>query len=197
MAPHFETAKSFADVPITEEGVETEAFLEASDGLVLMFDLLGSAIFGFVQNDMRQNLAGVRERFQAFPEESTTLEKLVKFENAGGTRVATACLIRLIRGQYFTCSALLHAQNEPNSELHTCFQAAYDEVLRHHHNFIIRGTMAVVLRAVPYRKDFYARIAQGGSIENLNAELAKWLVGLDIIVKRMCRFVDEGNFGKV
>lgn len=63
-------------MPITEEGVDTEAFLEASDGLVQMFgeqlagshriemltramssELLGSAIFGFVQNDMRQNLA--------------------------------------------------------------------------------------------------------------------------------------------
>jgi hypothetical protein len=66
MAPHFETAKvrsslacfsfflfsdvasssltfthsqSFADVPITSEGVDTETFLEASDGLVQMFGM--------------------------------------------------------------------------------------------------------------------------------------------------------------
>lgn len=55
----------------------------------------------------------------------------------------------------------------------------------------------VVLRAVPYRKDFYESIAQGGSIEKLNEELAKWLAGLDVIVKRMCKFLDEGNYGKV
>lgn len=72
--------------------------------------------------------------------------------------------------------------------------------VRFHYTILVLRRLSrpqVVLRAVPYRKDFYARIAQGGSIENLNAELAKWLVGLDIIVKRMCRFVDEGNFGKV
>ena len=32
--------KSFADVPITEYGVETQSFLEASDGLVQMFGTL-------------------------------------------------------------------------------------------------------------------------------------------------------------
>lgn len=50
---------------------------------------------------------------------------------------------------------------------------------------------------MPYRQDFYARIAQGGSIEKLNEELAKWLAGLDVIVKRMCKFVDENMYGKV
>jgi hypothetical protein len=86
MAPYFETVKvsrlplylhlilrtlqSFADVPITADGVETVSFLEASDGLVNMFgtlptqlqkvtnidiniDLLGAGIFSFVQMDLR------------------------------------------------------------------------------------------------------------------------------------------------
>lgn len=34
MAPYLETVKSFADVPITDAGIDTVAFLEASDGLV-------------------------------------------------------------------------------------------------------------------------------------------------------------------
>jgi hypothetical protein len=53
------------------------------------------------------------------------------------------------------------------------------------------------MRAVPYRHDFYQRIAQGGSVEKLDIELAKWLAGLDVIVKRISAFVDEGNYGKV
>lgn len=55
----------------------------------------------------------------------------------------------------------------------------------------------VAIRAVPYRHDFYQRIAQGGSTEKLDIELAKWLAGLDVIVKRISAFVDEGNYGKV
>jgi len=197
MAPHFETAKSFADVPITDDGVDTETFLQASDGLVQMFELLGSGVFGFVQNDIRSNVAGVRQRFQAASKDSMTLEQLVRIENEGGSRVATACLIRLIRGLSFTCCALMHMQKDPDAELYICFKRSYDEVLRHHHSFVIRSVVTVAIRAVPYRHDFYQRIAQGGSTEKLDIELAKWLAGLDIIVKRISAFVDEGGYGKV
>jgi len=197
MTRHFETAKSFADVPITIEGVDTEIFLQASDGLVQMFELFGSAIFGFVQNDIRSNVAGVRARYQAATTDSKTLEQLVRVENEGGKRVATACLIRLVRGLSFTCSALMHTQKDPSAELYICFKRSYDEVLRHHHSFIIRQVVSVAIRAVPYRHDFYQRIAQGGSMEKLDMELAKWLAGLDVIVKRISAFLDEGNYGKV
>lgn len=65
-------------MPVTDDGIDTAAFLEASDGLVNMFgapsvlltfipaflitlpflqDLLGSQIFGFVQTDLRNNIA--------------------------------------------------------------------------------------------------------------------------------------------
>lgn len=55
----------------------------------------------------------------------------------------------------------------------------------------------MAIRAVPRRQDFYQRIAQGGSIEKLDTELAKWLAGLDVIVKRISAFVDENRYGKV
>ena len=81
-----------------------------------IIELLGSGVFGFVQNDIRSNVAvcllryttgcflpllmtvqGVRERYKAATEDSVTLEQLVRVENEGGSRVATACLIRLVR----------------------------------------------------------------------------------------------------
>ena len=37
LSPFISFPKSFADVPLNENGVETQSFLEASDGLVLMF----------------------------------------------------------------------------------------------------------------------------------------------------------------
>ncbi|KAL4256060.1 hypothetical protein AB1N83_010909 [Pleurotus pulmonarius] len=42
----------------------------ASDGLVPLFDLLGSAVFGFVQNDIKGTVHGVRTRFNAAPDTS-------------------------------------------------------------------------------------------------------------------------------
>lgn len=50
---------------------------------------------------------------------------------------------------------------------------------------------------MPRRSEFYARIAQGGSQEKLDAELAKWLVGLDALVKHISTFLENGGHGKV
>ncbi|KAF8992715.1 glycolipid transfer protein [Cyathus striatus] len=169
MPPYFETVKSFADVPISDDGVDTLSFLEASD------DLFGSGIFGFVQSDIRGNIHGVRSRYQATHDHSGTLEKLVRYESGEHQKHGTPCL-----GLAFTCKALQNMQQDTSSELHVCFKRSYDDVLKHHHSFIIRSVVSVSgIRAVPRRRDFYACIAQGGSVEKLDEELAKWLAGLD------------------
>ena len=68
-------------------------------------------------------------------------------------------------------------------------------------NFLIFLPCLVVFQlaitAVPSRSEFYRRISQGGSYENLDAELAKWLKGLNQIVVRMKRFLAEGGYGTV
>lgn len=107
-------------------------------------------------------------------------------------------------------------QADTSSELHVCFKRSYDTVLRHHHTFLVRSVVSVrvssllicvldsphllvqvAIRAVPHRRDFYRQISQGGSPEKLDVELAKWLAGLDAIVKHMCAFLEQGGFGKV
>ncbi|KAJ6620957.1 glycolipid transfer protein [Mycena sp. CBHHK59/15] len=193
MPPYFETVKSFADVPVTEDGVEVEPFLLASDGLVSIFNLLGAGVFAFVQADIRSNLAGVRERCA----ESATLEELVRNEHAAGAKHGTQCLVRLIRGLAFTCLALQTTQSDPTCALHVCFRRAYDVVLRHHHTFVVRSVVTLAIRAVPRRDQFYAQIAQGGDVEKFDAELKRWLVGLDAIVQRMKGFLQEGGYGRV
>ncbi|KAF6760932.1 glycolipid transfer protein domain-containing protein [Ephemerocybe angulata] len=196
--PHFETVKSFADVPMTNS-VETQSFLEASDGLVEMFDLFGSGVFGFVQSDLRSNINGVRKRYEAWKDKSGTLEVLVasEFQEEGSSRYATACLVRLTRGLSLTCKALQHMQSDRSLSLHVCFKRSYDEVLRHHHSFVIRSVVSVAIRAVPYRRDFYERLAQGASPEKLDEDLAKWLAGLDVIVRRISEFLEKGGYGRV
>ncbi|KAJ7736470.1 glycolipid transfer protein domain-containing protein [Mycena metata] len=197
MVPYFETVKSFADVPTTDVGVATDEFLQASDGLVAMFDLLGAGVFGFVQADIKSNIAGVRERYVATREESTTLEDLVRHEKAQGAKHGTQCLVRLIRGLAFTCLALQTTQSEPGCALHVCFRRAYDVVLRHHHTFVVRSVVTLAIRAVPRRDHFYAQISQGGDTEKFEQELKRWLAGLDAIVQRMKPFLADGGYGRV
>ncbi|KAH9951095.1 glycolipid transfer protein, partial [Amylocystis lapponica] len=190
-------SKSFADVPITEDGVDTAAFIVAATDFVNMFDLLGSGVFGFVQADLKSNLGGVRKYYEATTNESTTLEKLAVHEASLHQRTGTACLVRLIRGLLFTCHALQNMQQDTSAELHVCFKRSYDDNLRHHHTFIIRSAVTVAIRAVPHRTDFYNRLTQGGSHEKFDTELTKWLAGLDIIVMRMKDFLEQGGYGNV
>lgn len=88
-------------------------------------------------------------------------------------------------------------QNDPSVELHVCFKRSYDEVLRHHHTFFVRSLAAVAVRAAPYRRDFYTRISQGAPMEKLDAELGKWLSGLDVIVKRLKEFIEGEGYGRI
>ncbi len=125
----------------------------------------------------------------------------------------------------FTCRALQHAQEDRSAELHVCFKRAYDVVLRHHHSFVIRTVVSVsvechtytassrlihlsftqqphsggqvAIHAVPRRDDFFTRIAEGGSVDRLDTEMAKWLAALDALVIRLSAFLNDGNYGRV
>ncbi|RPD64080.1 glycolipid transfer protein [Lentinus tigrinus ALCF2SS1-7] len=197
MAPYFETAKSFADVPITDDGVDTATFLLASTDFVNMFDLLGGGVFAFVQNDLRSNIGGVRHRYEAAIADSPTLEKLAIHERKNGHRDGTASLVRLIRGLWFTCEALRNMQEDRNAELHVCFRRSYDAILKPRLSFVVRPVVSVAIRAVPHRHDFYARLVQGGSHEKFDSELTKWLAGLEVIILRMKDFLAQGDYGMV
>ena len=200
MAPYLDTVKSFADVPITDAGVDTLAFLAASDGLVGMFDLLGSTAFGVVQSDLNGNIKKLRTRYEAAPTKSDTLENLVINEKAEGKNTATEGLMWLLRGLSFTCQALIKAQSDAAKELAAAFTDSYGETLSKYHNFVVKGIFKVAIKACPYKKDFYAKLAadpNGGAAvtsERLNTELDKWLAALDGIVKRMEKFYADGKY---
>ncbi|OCB91977.1 glycolipid transfer protein [Sanghuangporus baumii] len=101
-------------------------------------------------------------------------------------------------GLLFTCCALQDVRANPHEEkLQPCFSRAYDSVLRHHHGFAIRAVVQVALHACPNRQDFYLRITQGGSQEKLDEELCRWLTGLDVLVRRMAKFYEDGGHGKI
>jgi hypothetical protein len=202
MAPFLESVKSFATVSITDAGVDTLEFLEAAQGLVRLFDLLGSTAFSVVQTDLKGNIAKVRARYDAAPSQSSTLEQLVINEKGEKKRTATEGLMWLLRGLSFTCKSLQNAQTNQSEELSVAFTKGYEGSLKTFHNFVVKGIFAVAMKGCPYRKDFYEKLAAdpdgGPSVpsDKLNEELNKWLAGLDAIVKRVEEFYEKGQYGK-
>ncbi|EPQ31857.1 uncharacterized protein PFL1_00056 [Pseudozyma flocculosa PF-1] len=196
MATYFDTVKkSYADVP-TEGGVETSGFLEATEGLVKLFDLLGNSAFAVVQNDMNGNIKKIRERLLAAPATSSTLQALVENEGKPGDkkRTATEGLMWLLRGLDFTAKALRRSVSDPSEELTVSFTKAYENSLRQHHSFVIRPVFSLAMKACPYRKDFYAKL--GSPPERVDEELKRWLAALEKIVQTMQDFYTQGNYAK-
>ncbi|KAG8723970.1 hypothetical protein FRC12_020462 [Ceratobasidium sp. 428] len=195
MSTYFETVKkSFTDVPVTDDGVETTSFLEASEGLVGIFELLNSMAFSTVQSDLKGNIAKVRARQTSHPTESATLEKLVENEWKEKKRPATEGLMWLLRGLSFTCVALQKSQANKDHELAQSFGTAYETTLKPHHNFVVKGAFAVAMKACPYRKDLYGKL--GSPPEKVDKELDEWLAALHSIVTRMQAFYEKGGYNK-
>ncbi|KAF5341053.1 hypothetical protein D9611_006150 [Ephemerocybe angulata] len=122
-----------------------------------------------------QNCSGVRKRYEARKDKSGTLEALVasEFQEEGPPRRATRCLIRLTRGLSLTCKALQDMRSDSSAQ------------------------PRVAIRAAPHRRDFFERLAEGASTEKLDKELAKWLAGLDVIVRQITEFLEKGGYGRV
>jgi hypothetical protein len=152
---------------------------------------------------------------------SKTLELLVKNEQGEKKKVATEGLVWLMRGLSFTCKALQCAQANTDKELSVAFSNSYEATLKKFHNFVVKGIFAVsasrkvhvtsssqfffskvALKACPYRKDFFAKLAAdpaGGepaTDERVNTELNQWLTALDAIVTRIQTYLETTGYGK-
>ncbi|KAI9281885.1 glycolipid transfer protein domain-containing protein [Sporodiniella umbellata] len=165
---YFDTlARSYVNVDTTK-GVDTEQFLEATEGLVKLFDLLGSAAFSVVQNDMNGNIKKIRERYLSNPTANNTLEELTKNESSEKKRVATEGLL------------WLSSLENPTEELTASFTKAYEKTLKKHHNFVVRPVFALAMKACPYRKDFYEKI--GATDEAGLSQMREWLEALEKVI---------------
>ncbi|CAE6469186.1 unnamed protein product [Rhizoctonia solani] len=184
--------KSFVDVPVTDDGVDTASFLDASDGVAQLFNHFKSAAFKPVQTDISGNISKVRARLESHPTESVTLEKLVVSEQKEKKQPATEGLMWLLRGLAFTCKALQHCQADKAAELSTGFNASYPQTLKPHHGMLVGTVFSLALKACPYRKDFYQEIGSPP-----DDQLDAWLGALDEIITRMDTFYKDGKYGEV
>ncbi|KAF1806731.1 glycolipid transfer protein domain-containing protein [Mucor lusitanicus] len=178
---YFDTLKrSYVDVD-TSKGIDTEQFLEATEGLVKLFDLLGSAAFSVVQNDMNGNIKKIRERLLSNPTANATLQDLMATEAPEKKRVATEGLLWLTRGLDFTAQALRRSMDNPAEELNISFTKAYEATLRKHHNMLVRPVFSLAMKACPYRKDFYEKI--GVLTDAALAQMKQWVDALENIIR--------------
>ncbi|AXA48244.1 glycolipid transfer protein HET-C2 [Malassezia restricta] len=198
MTTYFDTLRTpYQNVPITEDGVATSEFIDATEGVVKLFDLLGSSAFAVVQNDMNGNIKKIRDRLLSTgPDLSGTLQLLVKNEGLPGDkkRTATEGLLWLLRGLEFTAKALRFSLDNQNEELATSFTKAYEQTLRKHHSILVRPVFTLAMKACPYRKDFYAKL--GPSEDDVRPQLSTWLNALEKIVQDMQQFFEQGQYAK-
>lgn len=75
----------------------------------------------------------------------------------------------------------------PNDELSTSFRNAYGNTLKPHHSFVIKPVFSAAMSAVPYRKDFYAKL--GDDQEQVQREMKAWLDALERLVAILKEFL--------
>ncbi|QBM85582.1 Glycolipid transfer protein GLTP [Metschnikowia aff. pulcherrima] len=194
MTTFFDGKKSFADVPVTDDKIDTQAFLEASEALVKLFDLLGSSAFSVVQKDMTGNIEKVRAKLLEDPAGLATLQGLILLEAGQKTKKATQGLLWLTRGLEFTAQAMRETVNNPSKELTVTFTDAYSKTLSKYHGMLVKPIFKLAMKACPYRKDFFEKL--GSDQAKVDAELAKWLKALEDIVAIIVAFFTLGNYGK-
>ncbi|KAB8337280.1 hypothetical protein FH972_021581 [Carpinus fangiana] len=167
----FDTVKkSYADVSVgPDNAIPTSQFLEASESLLTLFDVLGSVAFNPVKGDMAGNIKKVRDREVAAPTESASLQELVVNEIKGKKHTAAEA------------QALRHNLTNPDKELSVSFREAYGGTLKPHHSFMIKPIFSAAMSATPYRKDFFAKL--GDDQSKVDAEMQKWLEALEEQVK--------------
>lgn len=194
MSTFFDEMKtSFADVPVTDGKIATAEFLDASESLVKLFDLLGSLAFAVVQKDMTGNITKIRTKLLADPAGSATLQDLILSE-AGGKRTATQGLLWLSRGLEFTAQAMRETVNNPSAELTKTFTDAYNKTLSQYHGMLVKPVFKLAMKACPYRKDFFEKL--GADQTKVVEQLKAWLEALENIVKIIMDFFASGNYGK-
>ncbi|GEQ67201.1 hypothetical protein JCM33374_g865 [Metschnikowia sp. JCM 33374] len=194
MTTFFDGKKSFAAVPVTESKISTADFLEASEALVKLFDLLGSSAFSVVQKDMTGNIEKVRAKLLEDPANSSTLQGLILSEADTKSKKATQGLLWLTRGLEFTAQAMRETVNNPSKELTVTFTDAYSKTLSKYHGMLVKPIFKLAMKACPYRKDFFEKL--GSDQAKVAVELEKWLKALEDIVAIIIAFFAQGNYGK-
>lgn len=174
--------------------VSTSEFLEASEGLVKLFDLLGSSAFSLVQSDLKGNIEKVRAKLLSSPDKASTLQDLILSEAGGKDKKATQGLLWLSRGLQFTAQAMRETVDRPNDELTKTFTDAYSKTLIKYHSIVVKPIFKLAMKSCPYRKDFFEKL--GSDQQKVYEQLKEWLEPLEQIISIVMDFFASGKYDK-
>lgn len=192
MATYFEQhAVTYIHVPIDANGgINTEKFLEATESMIKLFDVLNGTAFSPVKSDMTGNVNKIRTRYLENPAQNVTLQSLVQNEKSAKKQTATEGLLWLKRGLEFTSQALRRNVDNTTEELSTSFNKAYEVTLSKHHSFLIRPVFSLAMKACPHRQDFYTKLGADQSL--VQKHMSEWLTAFEKNVSIISKFyVDE------
>ncbi|KAK0261344.1 hypothetical protein LTS09_004057 [Friedmanniomyces endolithicus] len=168
---YFDNGKrSFTQVPMNaskDNAISTSEYLEASEALTGLFDVLGQTAFSPIKKDMIQNI------------KSTILHRA--YSQVPNIRSLD------FRGHDFTARALRRNLTQPNEELSVSFRDAYGLTLKQYHSFIIKPIFSAAMSVCPYRKDFYGKL--GDDEGRVKKDLDEWLRALEERVKVLNEFL--------
>ncbi|KAM0438824.1 hypothetical protein ACHAPT_001585 [Fusarium lateritium] len=184
--------RTFDQVPVDEangNAVSTTEFLEASEAMTTIFDAIGGVAFSPVKKDILGNVEKLRTRQAAAPEESANIQDLVRNELKTKKHEATEGALWLTRGLDFTAQALARNVANPSEELADSFRTSYAGTLKPHHNWLVKPVFSAAMSAVPYRKDFYAKL--GETPELVQTELEAYLAAFTRIVTILREFINS------
>eukprot|EP00050_Salpingoeca_kvevrii_P018842 m.79246 g.79246 ORF g.79246 m.79246 type:complete len:513 (+) comp8177_c2_seq1:196-1734(+) len=148
----------FGDVTIHgDDGIDTREFLEACRCIVPFLNSVGSTTFAPVKSDINGNISKLQGHFDANPVRFNSLQSLVLSEIDANTVAAsgsaTDALVWLKRALEFI-NILLSEVVMGAETIVAAATTAYEQTLKQHHNWVVRGIFSVALGSVPYRHDF-------------------------------------------
>ncbi|CAJ0594110.1 unnamed protein product [Cylicocyclus nassatus] len=143
--------KSFsASSELQEEDVELGHFIDAYIELNKFIGLLGK-IFHFVQVDVREKTAKLRELYQKAPTYQS-VKKMIAFEHENKDYTGSKALLALHRALEFICAfinALAESTNEDSVSL-IC-RKTYEDTLARFHPWVIRKAVGLASYTLPSR----------------------------------------------
>ncbi|CAG8698985.1 12063_t:CDS:2 [Dentiscutata erythropus] len=174
---------SYIDVPITEDGIDTITFLNATHELVRLIDIIGPEVFEVLRSEMNGNIKHIRERYEHNISKNLTLEKLIKHDESEHKKKYIHILMSLIREIEFFAIGLRRSIDDPSEELAVSFMESYRKTLEHYHSIIIRPIFKIAIKACPYRHEFFKKL--GDNQEKVCQQYESWLSSVEGIIKRL------------
>ncbi|KAF0436934.1 glycolipid transfer protein [Gigaspora margarita] len=174
---------SYRDVPITNDGIDTITFLNATHELVKIFDIIGPEVFESFRSEMNSNIKQLRERYEQHVSKNFTLEKLIKHDESEHKTKHVHTLVLLTRQIEFIAVGLRRSLDDPNEELAVSLTESYKKTLEPYHSIIIRPIFKIAIKACPYRHEFFKKL--GDNQEKVYQQYESWLSSIEEIIRRL------------